>query len=527
MKICLSILEDELPFSVVYSTYKENSVALKIDKFVYYRGEGLLLSGSLYISKACDLPEELFYEQDAALLCLGLPGEFYLHADLPLLVYPEATDMFLLGNEIMGAFEKYRKLEEKLNEGIYNGYGFQYLVDIATSCFQNEMLMIDANYRVLAQSFEENRLLSGSGLKQPDSNGMLPIEVINYFKGNGTFTKAKSLKEPFFYQEHIFRYRNLCMNIIFEQDFALRIVLAETERPFRDYDPLLLKYFGDFFRRTYESAMLGRTSINKGSIAEILHGMLAGRHVEMQQIQRALSAQKWDQSKNFICMCIKPSSGDYLNHTIYYYCGVMNTHFPGTIAFEFERNIVCLINLMYYDGLISNLNMKLVPMLRDNDFRAGFSNIFEEMDRFVYSFKQASIALATGTPVERTEWFYNFSEQTVDYMLQPFCDFENVMILGAKEILLLHAHDAKNGTAFLQTVKAYYKHNLNAVRTAQSLFIHRATMIHRLQRIKEICGLAFDDADKNLYCQLTLRLLDQYERHAGVDALRPEEPKEG
>lgn len=526
MKLCLSMIEDGIRFSAVYRDPKKNSAALLIERFAFYAGESSLSAGILYLCRGAELLENVGAEPGAALLCLGMAPEALLRGELPLLVYDGKTDLFALANEVVAVFEHYRQLEEQLNEAVYRDRGYTWLTRVFAPYIGNEVMIVDANYRILAESSPEHSLLVQSGLSEPDHNNMLPLEVINFFKGNATFQKVKALREPFFYQENIFRYRCLCMNIVFEEDFALRVVVSETGRPFRDFDPLLLKFFTGYVDRIYQNAVTGRGGAGSGSLADVLHDLLLTKPVEMWQLRRALQSQKWEKSKKFLCMCIKPTSGDYLNHTIYYHCAVINTHFPGTVAFEFERNIVCLINLAHYDGSKANLHLKLVPLLRDNDFRAGFSNVFEDMDRFVYSFKQASIALEAGMAISPAEWFYNFSEQAVGHLLEPYSDFESIMILGAKEILVLRHHDEKNNTSFLETVRAYYKHHLNTVKTAQALYIHRATMIHRLERIRELSGLSFDDAGKNLYCQLTLMLLEKHERRAKAETTKREEPGE-
>lgn len=47
---------------------------------------------------------------------------------------------------------------------------------------------------------------------------------------------------------------------------------------------------------------------------------------------------------------------------------------------------------------------------------------------------------------------------------------------------------------------------MNALKTASELYVHRATMMYRLKRLREIAGIDFDDADQMLYLQLSFRL---------------------
>ena len=77
------------------------------------------------------------------------------------------------------------------------------------------------------------------------------------------------------------------------------------------------------------------------------------------------------------------------------------------------------------------------------------------------------------------------------------------------EIAQLGKHDKKHGTSYVKTLHAYLRNNMNAKKTAEDLFIHRATMMHRLKRIQEIAGIDFSNHDQVLYLQLSFRLWEQ------------------
>jgi purine catabolism regulator len=54
-------------------------------------------------------------------------------------------------------------------------------------------------------------------------------------------------------------------------------------------------------------------------------------------------------------------------------------------------------------------------------------------------------------------------------------------------------HDQENGSAYIETLAAYLDHSLNASETAQALFIHRNTLLKRLNRMQELWSLAYED----------------------------------
>ena len=61
---------------------------------------------------------------------------------------------------------------------------------------------------------------------------------------------------------------------------------------------------------------------------------------------------------------------------------------------------------------------------------------------------------------------------------------------------------------YSNAVRAYVACSKNAALTARHLFIHKNTLLYRIQRLHEICGVDFDDPDTWLHICLTLKLLE-------------------
>lgn len=69
----------------------------------------------------------------------------------------------------------------------------------------------------------------------------------------------------------------------------------------------------------------------------------------------------------------------------------------------------------------------------------------------------------------------------------------------------LIAYDRTQGTDLVETLTAYFGHKSNLSRTAEALFVHRNTLIYRMERIREISGLDLDNPETRLSIQLALR----------------------
>jgi purine catabolism regulator len=70
----------------------------------------------------------------------------------------------------------------------------------------------------------------------------------------------------------------------------------------------------------------------------------------------------------------------------------------------------------------------------------------------------------------------------------------------------LAEYDANHNTQLVSTLEAFFAHHGNASQTAESLYLHRNSLLYRLDRIREISGLDLDDAEDRFSLQLALKL---------------------
>jgi PucR family transcriptional regulator, purine catabolism regulatory protein len=67
-------------------------------------------------------------------------------------------------------------------------------------------------------------------------------------------------------------------------------------------------------------------------------------------------------------------------------------------------------------------------------------------------------------------------------------------------------YDQQHRSALVETMNAYFNHHGNISQTAESLFIHRNTLLYRLDRIQELTGQDLEQADMRLAFHLALKL---------------------
>lgn len=513
MDLCLSLLKDELPYSSELYNIKSEVPRCpepKFSQFAFYHETQPFRENLLIISSPDDLPEDIGYKKGTALLCLGTPPEKYLKAHIPILELCEEVNLRLLVNEINVIFQRYNALEQQLNNAVDNGCNIQDLVDIMHPFVVNELNVSDSNHRMVAHSFETFRNIGQSGFIVDEDRDILPVEVIGFFTNNKRWVEVRSFVDPFIYDEGIFTNRLLCQNIIpkTEKDFVYRISFGETEQEFRPYDPYLLIFFAKFVRKVYERVSASKETRRVDTLSDALQLILMGEEVESWQVHHGLSVMKYDNNSRFLCLCMRPEHWDESIQTNTYYCEQVRKLFRGVVAFEYEEDIVCLVNSDYYETSTDAFIKAITSFIRDSNFRMGVSESFTDVMLFKNYYTQAIIALTSGLEETPSQWIHRFQEQAVNYIVKQASKEVGVSTLCAEEILTLYEHDRAHNSNYLETVGCFFENNFNATETAARLNVHRTTFLYRLKKIEELSGIDFNDAQKNLYYQVSIKLLE-------------------
>ena len=119
------------------------------------------------------------------------------------------------------------------------------------------------------------------------------------------------------------------------------------------------------------------------------------------------------------------------------------------------------------------------------------------------SFRQAGQALELARRLRGAKPFY-FPDLSVYRLLLQLEHSPELIAFQEETLGLLLSHE--NANEMITTLEAYFQHNSNVSQTAESLYIHRNTLIYRLDRISSIMKLNMDNPETRLAIQLALRI---------------------
>ena len=121
--------------------------------------------------------------------------------------------------------------------------------------------------------------------------------------------------------------------------------------------------------------------------------------------------------------------------------------------------------------------------------------------------RQAITAFTIGSRKKPHYWYHVFSDYVLDCLLQAPGEIPT-RYYCSDMIRSLARYDQENDTEYVKTLDTYIRNQMNAVQTARELYIHHATMVFRLKRLKEIMSVDLKDMSQIMELYLSLRILE-------------------
>ncbi|HEU5033270.1 MAG TPA: helix-turn-helix domain-containing protein [Mycobacteriales bacterium] len=142
------------------------------------------------------------------------------------------------------------------------------------------------------------------------------------------------------------------------------------------------------------------------------------------------------------------------------------------------------------------------------DLRAGVGSVVTGLDAVVRSRRDADEVLAVlgSHPPREVATIASMRSQVILHRLRQHAAKDPELLAG--RVAALAEQDAGKGTAWVQTLRAYFDAFGDMAAAAAAVNVHPNTFRYRLRRITEVFGLDLTDPDERLVAELQLRFLD-------------------
>lgn len=464
-----------------------------------YREGMTLRPGGIYVA-ADDPPTDT--KTPCLIICSGPNSRGAWKLSRQRILALDGTDPDMALQDAMDIYERISSWEALMQTRILDGAEIPDLVEATLPLLDNSITVTDHDLRFIAYC----ELGPDGHPHLSEEESRVPVESLPYLSSElGSLMRNH---DPFFFEDEGGNL-NYCINVFSGSSYVGCCSIESDAHPFQDFELALFRRFAGFIE-TSISLHARKRKPRTPTLEILITGMLGGSRPNSRDLQRSLemflegNCLPYDSPLSWVCAVI-PESNHVGGLSSGYLLDELRQRLARSVIVEKDDSLVAFILSSTSDRQEEAAAGELRPLLENLGLDAGISRPFSDISLARLLFLQAQAALITGNDCHLEERCHLFSECELDYLLGCCTRELGTAALIPPELVEL-SHIGENGVDYVGTLRTYLDCDCNASRAAEHLYLHRSTMVQRLERIREVVDL--DDERKKLLLRIVLHLAD-------------------
>lgn len=467
-----------------------------------------LQGGRLFVTRTDRLPQLAKVTPGCALLCIGDSRrlDWFRKRCAVITVSPD-LDFYTVFSAVQQVFLRMGNWVLGLYQILEDDGSIQSMLETTSAVTPASMIVVDSSFTCVASTGVQ---LDSGSMAQAAATGTieepgrrLPISNVDQYLASYNLSMGE--KKPFTLEFD--KLQSLNMNLIDADGYHGCLSFLYPNHDMRPGDSSIVEHLARMVLRSM-SQIGGNTETRNNVLKSALSSLID--NLPLSTLELA-SLQAASSNGTYVCVRMRPEKR-VRELPLSYICNSLEEDIPGTIAFEYKQaSVAAFIRI---DDLApegkrrDELERRLLPILTSLDMKAGMSDhVGDPLEARSY-FLQASIALEKGSCLQESPLLYRFQDFALAELLENCTGEMPIEMYFTSGLRRLFAHDRGSTTSYVQTLRVYLKHNMNVTHTAQALYIHRSTLIDRLERIRALLDEDLEDPDERLRLEMVLRALE-------------------
>ncbi len=350
--------------------------------------------------------------------------------------------------------------------------------------------------------------------KKNAATSMLPQHVALDLIEEKRFSDASKEHKPFYYE------RNdgtmvYCINTHSDNRYLARFVvrLLDGSKRLHTGEEKLVEHFDGYIKLLYKRLATGSSSLSRQDDA--FHKLLRSISrtdltINASVLQSSIASYEWKISDTYGVMWFEFMDNVSWSNAGFYMACQLELQWQNSCAVADGNGILWIFNytMMPAEKSGETFRKAFTKLLADYVCKCGVSSKFDDLTTLPARRHEAMLALKYGTIHDPSIWHYRFSNYKLEHILDSAVSELFSEQVCSKKLLELIVYDRKRTTDYARTLVCYLQNDLSASRTANKLFIHRTTLLRRLDTIKKITKIDFLDPDERAFILLSSKLLN-------------------
>lgn len=508
MNLNLQIVFEELKHHQTGKVIFHNDpIERKLTGVLPYNGEYAPRADRLYVVNAADLRNTLYIEDTASFVVIGTLPESFSIRNVEFVQIDEDIPLLTLLTEISEIFLRYHDWYMELQNSVRQYRSLQEVGRIAEDMLRNPVHLFDSNCIWIFSSVDARHYtIPDNYLMSANTRVMTKMLTLPEFENLHNRT------EPFYifhdsFREFGFDYDSLCCNIFRENQYFAVVYTDNIGHDFTDRDWALLLVIRDALSDYIATRIMPEFSDSleqENAAKKILNEQM----LEESMLRRILRRNGWDIENQYVCIRVEPQDSHH-TETLFHALGesIVN-HISVVMKTMHQGGLVLVLNLTHMIEPYQYVIDYIRNQIRDCGMVAGVSEVYSNFYSLIYSHKHAKAAITLGSQKQPGQILYYYDSLLLEYLQSKCLTDDPVASICPPGLLELARQDRDRETRDLEILRHYLEHNMNAADTARAFYVHRNTMMYRIQRIEKILNMDLTNGDVRLLLLWSLRLLE-------------------
>lgn len=189
------------------------------------------------------------------------------------------------------------------------------------------------------------------------------------------------------------------------------------------------------------------------------------------------------------------------------------SEYPNLLSAAYDEQFIMIVPYTYekesdfWDKLFKKIEKIVSKFEKKVYFGFGIGEVANDLEDYQTSYQQAiesANVLQSRFPDKR----YIFFEQLGSYMILHHLDEQMSSLFVHEQLKNLLQYEKEKNIDLWRTLKVYLLNYGNVKATAEQLFLHRSTLIYRLQKVEELLERDLNDADVCFDLMMAIKLME-------------------
>ena len=501
IKFSSNLFFQKLSHHLTVSKYPgfENST---IDMFLIYDNTRLK-ENYLYLIELEDLQSAITQGVKCTFLCKGKPivnSDF----DSNIMYISSNTSITKLYNLTSLIFYEFNQFINSVID-IDNHLDLDRIIEITHNYLNLDIFVSNESFELLTSSTSNQYIFNGENVVLYDEYPLFAVQNIM------TYPELKDfeLHDSIYYiskthSNH--HYNSMLYNFKERKSYIGALLATKIDSPLNEAEKDLFQFVAKTIEHKYKISHISESKSYLLELKSLLNDIIEKEIFVSTNLKVSLTNFGWNLEDSYRISIINFCNTDSFTAKKYYEDKIEKLC-TNCIVLCNDIGLICIERISETCQSFDNLLHIFSNLFSETKYLIGVSNS-GSLSRFVELQKQSRFSIEMGKKLNSDLNVFFFENYAFFYLLHNCTRNVYKEDVCHSSLKTLKEYDSRNGSNLYNTLKSYFKFKLNIQHCANSLFIHRTTLLYRLKTIKKLTAIDIDDFRTRTHIEFSFFLMD-------------------